>query len=1135
MKRIIYYLKCPVNFLLRSILVVMFASCLCAQTRANGAHDLESTFVTLRFRNACLKDILIKIQKQSVYSFSFDEEVTNIKNISINVKEKPLSAVLRILSGEAQVSFHQIERMISVIRKVPPVEIAGTPPAGIVKAAENVGQVTGVVSDNKTGETLPGVNIFVKGTTKGTSTDVDGRYSIFVEVSDVLVFSYVGYKAQEILVGDRNMIDIKLLIDEKQLEDIVVVGYGEQKKISLTSAVSSVNTTEFKDVPYTDITAALAGRVAGVIVAAAPGDPGTIPAVTIRGGEPLLVSARTEPLYVIDGIIRTKTVFSSINISDIASISFLKDAASAAVYGSQATGGIVLVTTKSGGEGKPGLEYSGNSSYNTPTFFPKLINSYDRAVLSNTINANLGLGNYSVYSREDLEAIRTGSNRDKFPNTDWLKLCFRDIAPQQQHNLSLTGGSRLTRYYLGFGFLNQGSNYVNNAAVFKRYSYNSKVSTTFEGTGLTVSLGLNGYLSKSVVPPVSSGVIFSHLLSRSPLEHAFNKDGTLAGLPDHPLAEIFSPGYGRTQNFFTDGNITFKWDVPWVRGLSARVLLDYSTTIGYQKTFLAYAPQFNTNGSAYVTTKPILTEANSYLLAYNNEFQVDYNRSLGIHGIGATFVAIARAGKGYSNSAARKNFPSAAIDQMFAGDAATQTNKGTATNYGNVGFVGRLKYDYGLKYMIELAGRYDGVDNFPPGKRFGLFPAVSAAWVVSAEKFYRNFGLNKVFSELKFRSSFGKTGAGDGRYAYLSTYSIKENTFVSGGNLANGYTEGPLTVADQDITWYATTSFDLAVDFVTLNRQLSGSFDFYDTQSKNILGSPAYRNVDALGKPLPFVLTDAHTQKRGFDASIRYDFKVNKKVNGYVGFNAAFFNYLWVKSNEDSITLSNPYLRNQGNNQNTYGLTVGSNGLFQDYNQILNNPSPLNSNQTALGDVWYTDANGDGKIDYSDLRRNGKSEAPQFVYGIPFGITYKCVTFDVLWQGTGRKDVAFGSVLQGANGESNVVFDFQKDYWAATNTNGYLPRPGGSSLNGNNNYSYPSTYWLKNTQFLRLKSVSIAYDFSPLLKDSKFLKHFSVHISGTNLLTWSGVSKYFDPELTNSSLSYYPANRTYAVGVRAKF
>src|SRR6218665_45619 len=1003
--------------------------------------------------------------------------------------------------------------------------------------------VSGRITDAKTGEPLPGAHVTVKGTANGTISDSDGKYALTVEEQNAaLVFASIGYASQEAPIGSRSVIDIQMAIASKQLDEVVVVGYGMQKKASLTSAVSSVKTDEFKEVPYANIMAALSGRAAGVVVNSWGGEPGATPTLTIRGGEPLI--SRTVPLYVIDGIIRAQATFAALNINDIVGISFLKDAAAAAVYGAQASGGIVLVTTKSGAEGKPQLEYSNNFSYNTPSYFPKLINSYDKAMAANAILEQLGNGRNSAYSPEDLETIRTGSNPAKFPNTDWYKECFKTLAPQQQHSLSLSGGNKQTKYYIGLGMLNQGSNYINNAAVYKRYSYDVRIDNALEGTGLTWAAGLNGYIVNSTAPSAYIMDIFSHVITASPLVSPYNPDGTLAGLTNHPLAEICSPGYNRTQSYFVDGNITLKWEVPWVKGLSARLLLDCSATISNNKVFNAKAPQYNSDGSLFSVTKPSLSERNEFARAYNNEFQADYSRTFGQHGLTASFVSIARAGKANWNSASRRNFPSTAVDQMSAGDASTQTNDGSASDWGNVGLVGRLKYDYALKYIIEFTGRYDGSDFFPASKRFGLFPAVSVGWALSSEKFYEQAGLQKVFSLLKFRGSYGKTGAtgkDDTKYSYVKQYTTNANTFVSGGSLSNGFSEGSLTSANQNITWYATVSADLALDFETLNRKLSGTFDYFDTQTKNILGNPAYRYVEPLGKILPQVLTDATTHKRGFDASLRYNFTINKNWRGYAGFNCTFFNYLWTVSNEDSVTLSNPYTRQQGINQNFQGAgskdnpaMYQSNGLYQSYEQILNNPWRLQSSQLGLGDNWLADTNGDGRIDGEDFRRLGKSQSPQFVYGIPLGISFKNITIDALLQGTGRRDVYLGNLLQGGEGASRINFEFQKDFWTPDNTGASYPRAGTSAMNSSNNY-VRSTFWLKNAQYLRLKTFTIAYDLSPFLKGNKFLRQFSIHFSGNNLLTWSPVSKYFDPELGDSNNFFYPVNKTYAIGIRAAF
>jgi len=1099
--------------------ILLLSVCLQASAKGFGQS------ITLHVNDAPLTKVFREISRQSGYQvFSNDRLLKNMERITANVDNVSLETALDVCFKGRPLSYVIVGKTV-VIKPKESIAAESSPALAPIV-------LKGIITDEQ-GNPLPGASIRVKGKNKATASDNQGAYTLTVNPGDQLIISFIGYEDQIVAVDGRKEINVSLKPSTSKVDEIVVVGYGKQSKQTLTSSITTVKTDNFKDAPYTDIQSALAGRAAGVVVNFSGGEPGSVPAMTIRGGEPLI--GQNSPLYVIDGIIRDQDAFAALNMNDVESISFLKDAAATAVYGAKASAGIVQVTTKSGLTGKPRLSYSNNMAWNTPSLFPKLINSYDKALVANAIGEAAGNGKNSTYTPEQLEKIKNGTDPDTYPNTDWYGLSFRKYAQQQSHNLSVNGGTKATKYYAGLGYFNQGSNYVNNSFRVQRFSYNTKISTTFEGTGLNVALGLNGYYTFSTQPPAGSGSIFSHIVAKSPLEKAFNKDGSLAPLVDHPLAEINSPGYSRSETIFNDGNLTFTWNVPWVKGLTLKALGDYVFSSNPGKTFNVLATQYNTDGTIYPTPKPTLSESSSNTRSYNVEFQADYNTNFGEHTLGATLVSVTRGGNNKWFSAQRKNFASTAIDQMFAGDAATQVNDGSASEWGEVGYVGRIKYDYARKYLLEFTGRYDGSDYFPPSKRFGFFPAVSAGWIISKEQFYENLHLDNVFSYFKLRGSYGKVGSiGGTKYAYLPQYGVTTQTYVANGNLQNGYYEGGLTIANQNITWFATKSRDLGIEFEALNKKLSGNIDYFYTRTTNILGSPAYRYTEPLGQSLPQVLTDAATRKEGFDASLTYNFNINKDLKGYVGINVTRFNYLWEQTNEDSATLTNPYTRSQGVNQDYYSAMYSSRGLYQNFDDILNNPSRLTSSALGLGDVWLEDTNGDGKIDAQDFRRLGKSSSPRFTFGIPFGLQYKGFKLDALVQGSGTRSVYLGGYLQGGEGFNRINFDFQKDYWLADNKNSDFPRAGNSSMNSGNNYT-SSTFWLKNGRFVRLKSVTLSYNFTRLLKKTSAFNELTGFVSGNNLLTFSPVKKYFDPELADNNNFFYPVNKTYSLGFRVGF
>jgi TonB-linked SusC/RagA family outer membrane protein len=1109
--------------IMRLTAIILLSACLTA--RAEGYSQ-----ITLNEKNVSLQKVIQRIQRQSGYDFLYNSELLQKQGkVCIDVRQVTLQQALEECLKDKPLTYSIIEKTVIIKPKAPV-------PNKVV--AENIlpppVEIKGIVEDEN-GKPLSGASVLVKGTQIGVSANEKGEFTIRVpDKATILVFSYVGMESREVSIKGKTEFVITLKAVATPEQEIVVVGYGKSSRQKLTSAVSTIQTDEFQDVPYTDIQSALAGRVSGVMVNFAGGEPGSVPSMTIRGGEPLI--GQTSPLYVIDGLVRDQAAFVALNINDISNISFLKDAAATAVYGSQAAAGIVLVTTRQGVAGNTQITYSDNISWNTPNLFPKLINSYQKALISNAVAEALGNGNYSVYNQAQLDTIKNGWDPGTYPNNNWYDLVFKKYSLQQTHNLSISGGTNQTKYYVGLGYFDQGSNYVNDAETYQRFSYRSNITTSFNKIGLDVTFGLNGYYSYQKTPPFSAGGIFSNVIAKSPLDKAYNKDGTFAGIVDDPLTEIYSPGYSRNESLFTDGTLTFVWTLPWIKGLKLTAIGDYSFKYSPSKTFTCYADSYNPDGSLYQVPNPTLSESEDITNAYNLEFHLDYSKSIGKHNFEATLVSNTRAGNEKWFSAYRSNFPSTAVDQMFAGDASTETNDGSASEYGNVGYVGRIKYDYASKYLVELSGRYDGSDYFPPGKRFGLFPSLGLGWVLSNEQLYKNAGLENILSFFKLRGSIGTTGSiGGTKYAYVPQYNVNTQVFVANGNLQNGYSEGALTVDNQNITWYSTRSYDWGFDFTALKKHLTGSFDYFFTRTKNILGNPKYSYVDPLGTSLPLVLTNEATRKEGIDGNLTYRNTISKNLSFYVGFNFTYYNYLWERSGEDSVTLTNPYTRAQGVNQAYYGTMYYSNGLYQNYNQILNNPIALTATALSLGDVWLQDVNGDGIINAQDNRRQGISSTPRFVYGFNFGITYKGFSLDGLLQGTGKKDVYLGQFVQGAGGASRDNFAFQTDYWTSTNTGAAFPRAGNSTLNNGNNYTN-SNFWLINTQFLRLKSLSVAYDLkNTLLKKMIAFKELSVHVSGTNLLTFSPCKKYFDPELADTNNFFYPVNRTYSLGIRAGF
>jgi TonB-linked SusC/RagA family outer membrane protein len=1078
----------------------------------------QSSTMSVKLKNSTLQELFNQIEKGSGYRFFYNNDEVDVnQRISVDAEKETVGVILTRAFKGLPYSFRESENKLIVIER----SDKETNPSGVnVQQAKTI---TGKVTD-QTGAPLSGVSVVVKGTTTGTLTDNNGSFSLSnIPADAILQFSFIGMKKQEITIGNNTTLSVGMQEEARSIDEVIVVGYGKQKNAKLTSSVAVLKTDEIKDVSFANMGTALAGRVAGVIVQSYGGEPGSTPSISIRGGG--------TPLYVIDGLTRDEATFNALNKEDIASISFLKDAAASAVYGARSSEGIVLVTTKQGEEGKLQLTYSNNLSYTSPINFPKLIDSYSKAISANAFSEANGNGTYAAFSKEELEIIKNGSDQLRYPNTDWYGTIFRSYAPMNEHNLTVSGGTKQTKYHGSLGYLHQGSNYVNDAENYDKFTYRSNVTTTFDKAGLDVSLGLNGYYSKLQGPPVDAWEILSHVIDKSPLERARNLDGTIASGVQNPLAEIYSPGFTRNENFFTDATLTFVWNVPWVKGLKATALGDYSFSENPYKKFFCYAPQYyETGGLVTVNTSSTLNQKQSNTQQYNLEFHLDYSKTIGKHTFEGMLVSNAQGGNNEWFSAYRDGYISN-MPYLFAGDPKNKTNDGAASEWGRMGYVGRVKYDFAGKYLVELNGRYDGSDNFPEGKRFGFFPSVSLGWVVSKEDFFSNLNIDKFLNSLKLRGSYGVIGNDNvSRFSYLSSYSANSQVYVSGGTLVNGYSSNGL--ASENITWYSTKSLDYGLDFAVLDNHLKGSFDYFYTRTSNYLTSPAYGYTDPLGTSLPQVLSDAAFRKAGVDGSLNYSNNISEDFSYNIGFNFTAYQSLWEMYNEDSVTLSNPYTRTTQVNQNYLTTSYSSNGLYQSWDEVLNNPRRLTSTSLAVGDISYVDTNGDGKIDAQDFRRQGKSTSPRFVYGVNFSLKYKGFALDGLLQGTGRRDMYVGSYLQG---QGSFVADYQMNYWTVTNTGASLPRPTDTGVNSGNNFS-SSNFWIVDATYIRLKTLTLSYDLKKtLLKNVNAFKEFSLHVSGTNLLTISPCKKYFDPEVGSTSNFSFPVVRTISFGLRTTF
>lgn len=1091
------------------------------QLSATTLHS-QSAKVNIGKNTLPLNEFINEIEKQTDYLFMYSEKEIDLRQqVHVNAKDKPVSKVLEDAFVNSEIKYNFNEGYIS-LRKAQNGSV------------NQIGKkVTGTVKDVN-GEPIIGANIMVKGSNTGNVTDIDGRFVIEVPEKAILVVSYIGYLPQEIAVGNKSELSILLREDTKMLDEVVVIGYGTTSTRKMASAVTSIKGEKLQNLPFNDMTSTLQGRATGVIVQNQGGEPGSSAKISIRGGG--------DPVYVIDGVISTAWEFNTLNSVDIESLSVLKDAASLAVYGSRAADGIILVKTKQGTQGKTSITYTFNAEYNQPTKLIKKLDAYTYADTQNKAAMYDGLSAFHQYSEEEMDKILNQTD-PLYPDVDWIGLGLKNFAPEYRHTLSMNGSAKQVNYYLSLGMIDQGSLFTSNALNYDRYTIRSNVNTTFDKIGLTVGLNLNGAIEKKNRPYIGAGTIFDHLYAQLPLTPAYNEDGTYSSATDHPLVDMDErSGYYKNNKKYINTQLVADWVLPWVEGLSLGAMLNYRVSDEYSKAFNNRAPQFYPGGAVYPIAKPTLKETADFKESYNFEVSASYLKTFKQdHTFDAKAVFTVSENTGNNFWTSRKDYLSSAVDQMFAGSPVGILNDGSGEEGGRMGVVGRLKYDYKNRYIVEGSFRYDGSDNFASGYRWGFFPSGAVAWALSEEPFFKAFNW-KAVDLVKLRASYGQTGTENGvnRFGYMPVYDLDKNVIVVGGNLQSGFSEGKL-VSPNLLSWYTRNSLNYGIDMAFLNNRLKSTADYFFYVTKGGLMSPGDRYTTPLGKDLPQIKSDSEQRREGVEFSLRWADSAGKDFTYEIGFNMTYFNNLWkVKADESMSDLTNPWKRTT-NQTDFYDVRLASDGYYQTIEQILNSPRRPQASELKFGDVAYQDINGDGKIDDQDQKRIGNASMPHFTYGVDFSFGYKGFSLSGLLYGTGKRNMELGVQYKGVK----PYYEEQLNYWREDNREAEFPRlTTATSRNGDNN-KQKSDFWLKNASFLRLKNLQLAYDLKySVLKNTPWLSMCRVNISGANLFTISGINKFYDPETNNinneggiyaTDGGAYPVQRVISFGLTVGF
>lgn len=996
-------------------------------------------------------------------------------------------------------------------------------------SAQTTEKLTGSVVD-ESGEPLIGVTLMINGTKNGGITDVDGNFTMSVPSpisGKILNVSYVGYKSQSITLRSTQPLKIVLKEDDQSLNEVVVVGYGTQKKVNLTGSVASVSEAQIADRPVTSTSQAIAGLVTGTSVISNSGRPGAGASIKIRGTG-TFSSAGNSPLILIDGLAAGS--IDDVDPQDIQSISFLKDAASASIYGNRAANGVILVETKRGSAGRTRVTYSANFGWQKAADLPEFLNSADYATYYNMAMQNMG--RQPAYSDEQIKKFRDGSDPDNYPNVNHLKWLLESGSGfQQQHNLGVSGGNDRITYHASVGYRKQ--------AGLTAKTYNERMTATLSlqaqiSKAVKLDINLNGYHNKYDAPQGSGSIdeIIGYAVREGPIFAGEKSDGSFGYQDDYsPEAWLNSESFVKnvSNNFY--GSALLTWDTP-LKGLSVKGKMGGQFYNYYNKSFVAetYFDESKTKGPASLTVSSgntTYTDMEAYL-NYVNKFGLNQINVLAGASVEQTEV------KDLTGS--RNTFPNNNLHELVSGDAMTASNNSSLNESALASFFGRVNYNYDERYLAEVNIRYDGSSRFSSKNRWGVFPSMSVGWRISNEKFFQESALSKYFTNLKLRASYGVLGNQNiGYYPYQNTIWFGYgNPFGNPAVVVPGAVSG--TYNDEDITWEKTRITDVGLDFSMFDNRLNVTFDYFYKHTSDILSSVEVASLIGIGVGNSNV---GAVNNKGIELKIDWNGKIGKDFKYSIS-----PNFTYVKNSVDKLSDGATMQINSGRIVGEpLGIIWGykTDGLFVDQEEIDNAPDQIvDKSSIKPGYVKYVDISGpdgvpDGKVDAEYDRTILGSTTPKYYYGLTLTAAYKGFDLSVLIQGVGGHKRLIGSYMAYAFYNGGQIQKWQADNCFrpdAPDKNAEYPLL--ETVNMNNPNLQTSDYWVRNASFLRMKNLTLGYTLPSLLTHKLGCQSIRLYVSGQNLFNISSFYKGWDPENeigTGDHPSYYPIDRIWSFGI----
>ena len=1078
--------------------------------------------ISVKGQAMTIKQAIQLIEKNSNYTFFYNAaDLKNTTNKNLNCEGTIEEVLKEVFKGSG------ITYMIKgneIILKVNKEEATQQQP-------KKKRTVTGTVVDAENGDPVIGATVVVKGQKDGVITDLDGNFTIAISGSKAqLEFSYIGYRKKTVDVGDLGVINVKMESDNQLLSEVVVVGAGTQKKVSVTGSITSVKGLELK-APSSSLTTSFAGKLAGVISMTSTGEPGAASEFYIRGVSTF--GGRATPLILLDDVEISTADLNNIPAETIESFSILKDASATAIYGARVANGVMLITTKTGKENeKTRINVTVENSFNKPMNFPDFVNGATWMEMYNEAQLTRNPGATPKYSQLDIDNTRNQVNPYIYPDVQWKDVIFKNMNMNQRANVNISGGGSKASYYMSLqanhdtGLLDTKKVYSYNNNI-NNWGYNFQNNISYKITSTTkIDLHMNAQIRNKKGPNYSTSDLFAQMLYCNPINFPVtfpaqpgdthirfgNAIWTGSSVRTNPYAYMLSSFKEYNENTLnTSLKINQKLDFV-TKGLSVQAMVNWKNwaSSSYNRTIEPYyygikggsynpsnptdyeIERLGTSGTDYLKTSDISKASDQ---TFYLDARVNYDRQFNLHHVTGMLMYMQR------------EYRSSVLPER------------------NQGFSGRFTYDYGQRYLVELNFGYNGTERLAKKERFEFFPAVSLGWVISNEKFFEP--MTKYIDNLKIRGSYGLVGsdetglsAGAQHFLYIDQVSLNNIGFTTGVDM-NYTLYGPLVTNYAVVNggWERVKKLDIGID-LELFRQLTITADYFNEKRYNILlhreawpeslGYYTAKPWSNKGKVDNWGIELSVNWRKEFTKDLYVDFRGNFTYteNKYVNLDEPVYPYVWKTSTGKPLSRTTGYI---------------AQGLFSSQEEIDNSPTQNLGSTVKPGDIKYRDVNGDGKIDGSDqVMISPYGTTPRIQYGLGMNVTYKKFDFGVFFNGSAKRTIMISGISPFGQSDYNVMQFIADDYWSESNPNpnAKYPRLGLTSSQTANN-TVASTYWMRNGNFIRFKTLELGYKF----------KYGRVYLNGDNIAVFSPF-KLWDPEL---SWNAYPLQRTFNIGVQLNF